>query len=219
MIRTTLAVFLGFLISGCATPQRIPAETYRVLVVDRETELPITGAQVRMVFAGVSRSFATTPVVTDARGEATLVVPEQMLPLRFGEGYFAGGYLRQVTSNKEGYETASYTEGPNGFAKQQLVIKQKAVRNRFGSVRFSSSADLDTERVLATFDVLDGPRAGTKLLLPVFRLQADAHFMGRKYYLLRPVSTYEDEYARSPGTAFSLTNEFRSAAHDEPYSP
>lgn len=219
MIRATFTLLLVLLMTGCVTSQKVTGDTYTVLVIDRETELPIPGARVRMVFAGASRSFATAPIVTDAYGEATLAVSEQVLPLRFGEGYFAGGYFRQITSHKAGYETVSYTEGPNGFSTHRIVIKQKSIRNRFGSVRFASASDLDGERVLATFDVLDGSREGTKLVLPVYRVQSDAHFLGKKYYLIDPATTYENRYARSPKMAFSLTNEFRRGDHDEPYSP
>jgi len=202
-----------------AAPQQFPASVSHVLVLDRETKIPIAGAKVLMVAKGVREDYESATVMTDTEGKATLKVARASLPMRFGDGYFAGGYLRSIEASFDGYKVGGVSEGPNGFGTDTFVLELKPIRNRYGAVRVAQLADLDEDRLLVTFDILDGPRAGTELVLPMFRVQRSLYQVGMKFYLEEPIESLEKDYAQLPSTSFAVTHYFREAVRDEAYAP
>jgi hypothetical protein len=100
-----------------------------------------------------------------------------------------------------------------------VILSLRSIRNRFGAVRVVDVVDQDAEYVLTTFEVLDGPRAGSRLRLPMFPVQRSMFPVGSKFYLRVPVDVLEKRRKNSPNSVFQTGDFLRGAVRDEPYAP
>lgn len=217
------------LCAACATPQKFPASVVKARVLDAESGAPVPGAKVTMRYVPPSGdSHSSGEYVTDAEGKVTMDLPTQRLPSGFGAVYFAGGYWRALHVEAKGYEEASFPEGPHYglFERQfsQLSLKRSKApppRNQFGAVRSLGVTRFpgDSKRIFVDFELLEGPRAGTRFRVPMFAIQRDWFKPGTRFYLKRSLEEVE-EWVVGKGKDGVLHQYFlRDAEEDEPYDP
>lgn len=97
-----------FLMPGCCclfpSPQSMPASNIECLILDATTGEPIEGAELFMVYRGpTGTTLRRGPFVTDEAGVGYLKMKKEWLWLSGPERYCAGGYLRHIEIQADGY--------------------------------------------------------------------------------------------------------------------
>jgi hypothetical protein len=213
---------------GCATPQRMPATVIQARVLDAETGAPVAGAKVDLRYVP-PRGGATVAAVatTDAAGNVLLDVPATWLTAEFGAAYFAGGFWRQLAVTAPGYQDGGFSEGPQqGRFERQLNLLEldrtpPPRRNNFGALRSLGNAPHPTKdgQIITTLELLDGPRAGATVRIPMWTGLEKWAGSGQKFYLKVPFEDVEAWYATQGPDSIELKARLRIAILDEPYEP
>lgn len=219
---------ITFFLSGCFTPQVMPEVNIDARVLDKETGKPISGAQLYMVYKGADVR-ERGPFFTDHDGFSKIVLESEAIWQSGAYAGFAGGYLRHIKVEAEGYESTGYWESFNrGLLdeKSPFVFKMLSRRNRFGAVvvimhdrgiLLGSNREREGDRL--TMRVLDGPDEGEFLFVPIRPKNPNDDWKGRVFYLLRPFSDFKRD-AHAPHTiALNLSLFLREGDINEPYSP
>jgi hypothetical protein len=213
------------LVTGCFTPEFMPATNIACRVINGETEKPIAGAKLFMVYIGPNAGDSNIrrgPYVTDQNGETHVTVEREVIWGTGSDG-FAGGYWRQLEIYAVGYEKTERGEAVEPLEKQApLIIRLTPFRNRFGAVQVlshfdSASKDSSVPVHNLLLHVLDGPHAGEQIVLPVMPPDDPGWFVGKKLYLKKSIEQIQGD--SKVYLEFNSEEILREGFPNEPYDP
>lgn len=212
------------LLSSCIgpRPQIMPKTTLEFLVINRETNNPIEGAQLFMIYDSPDgKIFKKGPFYTDKNGLGIVKVEKKVYWVSASYLYFAGGYLRKVQASANGYENSSFIKGyeflepGNG---SPLIFKLTPFRNKFGSVLVLSQFNKNGKIVL-NLQVVDGPNSGEEITMPIMKEDEIIDYTGKKYYFRKPLEYIRDGFENRSVTALNFPIYFREGFPNELYDP
>jgi hypothetical protein len=222
-MKAALILFVSLvLVAGCYTPQFMPATDIQCRVVDAESKKAISGADLFMVYVGASgQTTKRGPFRTDVDGRGRIVVEREAVWQSGAEAGFAGGHLRHIEVEAAGYEGTGFWENfDRGLIEKKapFVFELQPFRNYFGAVHVLGH-DTRTYTQQLDLEVLDGPHAGERFILPIMPPKSAALLSGRKLYLRKPLEEIRAETIRYKIVAHNLEELLREGFPDEPYAP
>lgn len=183
---------------------RIPVQ-----LLDLETKQPIAGGTVELRYIGPR--FASDERWTDLTNEEGRVFFDVQPVVR-------RGYSPVLYGRAAGYENSSVYLDHALQTGREETVRVRQIRNRYGSLRLVTLEEAaGTDRVYVTFDVLDGPRAGETVRIPMYAIQRELLGVGQKFYLEQPLEKYESMFVQ--GDHNMAVTRLREAEVDEPYQP
>jgi hypothetical protein len=217
-----VAAIISGLFTGCYTPQFMPATNIECRVIDDETKQPISGAELFMVYVGASgQTVKRGPFLSDQNGVGFIKVESEAIWQSGAEAGFAGGHLRHIEVRKTGYEESGFWENfDRGLLERKapFTFSLKPPRNRFGAV-LVLSIDRSGEKPFVSLEVVDGPNAGERIILPYYRTIPAFEVVGIRLYLTQSFEQIRSDFLQHKILAFDLTYILRTGESNEPYRP